>query len=239
MKKSLLFISMIAIACLAFAQDKVDPNHLKTGGYGYLIQTDQTCSSWWAEGSYKVMRDAPVPAKKNAQINLWSAKNEYESFIVVINPKKRMENFRILVSALKDSHGNTIESNNITVRKVEYVKVSHPTDSYGLTGWWPDPLPEYQHPETITPAENQPFWITIKVPSNAVAGNYSGEVILNSGDWELSVPICLEVWDFALPDAPSMRSGFGLDFGTVKRYENLKTSEDEIKAFENYMKRFS
>ena len=239
MKKSLLFISMIAIACLAFAQDKVDPNHLKTGGYGYLIQTDQTCSSWWAEGSYKVMRDAPVPAKKNAQINLWSAKNEYESFIVVINPKKRMENFRILVSALKDSHGNTIQSNNITVRKVEYVKVSHPTDSYGLTGWWPDPLPEYQHPETITPAENQPFWITIKVPSNAVAGNYSGEVILNSGDWELSVPICLEVWDFALPDAPSMRSGFGLDFGTVKRYENLKTSEDEIKAFENYMKSFS
>lgn len=234
---TVILFTLFAIS--SFAQEKVDPNHLKTGGYGYLIQSDPFCSTWWAEASYKVMRTAPLPVTQEKQIKIWSAKNEYESFIVVINPKKRLENFRISVSPLKDKRGNTIDNKNITVRKVEYVQVSRPTDSYGLEGRWPDPLPVYHQGETITPAENQPFWITIKTPAATAAGDYSGEVVLGSGEWELSVPVQLQVWDFALPETPSMRSGFGLDFNTVRKYENLITPEDEKESFESYMKSFS
>ena len=142
MKSILFFFCLSTLPFLSFSQEvKVDPYHLQDGGYGYLINTDQTCSVWWTEGAYKVMRDAPVPSRKNNKIEIGSARNESESFIVVIQPSIRMENFRIEVADLKDGLGNSIDRENISIRKVEYVKVTKPTDSYGFPGWWPDPIP--------------------------------------------------------------------------------------------------
>ncbi len=240
MREILILTMMVAITCAAFSQEtsKIDPNHLKDGGYGYIIHSDQNASVWWAEGAYKVMRDAPLPTNKDDEIKMWSAKNEFESFILVVKPTRRIENFRITIAELKDKRGNIIDDNNITVRKVEYVHVTRPTDSYAFTGWWPDPLPLYKQPETIFPAENQPFWITVKVPATANAGDYSGDMLLSSGDWSLSVPVKLHVWDFTLPKTPSMRSGFGFNLSEVKKYDNIKNPEQEKEAFEYYMKAF-
>lgn len=238
MRKAILLFLMIFTGWLAYAQKQVDPGLKDSGGYGYLINTDASCSVWWAEGAYKVMRDAPLPSRTNPAIQLWSARNEYESFMIVVNPSGKMDNFTISLSALKDTKGNRIEANQVSVRKVEYVKVSRPTDSYGFAGWWPDPLPLYEQPEAIDPGENQPFWITIKTSSTAKAGHYTGMINLGSGDWKLAVPVSLHVWDFALPETPSVRSGFGFNLSAVRDYDNLKTPEDERRAFEYYMESF-
>ncbi len=240
MKKALFIFMMIAMTSVAIAQEvsKTDPNHLKEGGYGYLINEDRDCSVWWAEAAYKVMRDAPTPTAKDGEVKMWSAKNEHESFILVVKPATRLENFRITIPNLEDGKGNTIDKCNITIRKVEYVHVKDPTDSYGFSGWWPDPLPLYEQSGTIYPAENQPFWITVKVPSDAPAGDYSGNLRLSSGAWNLSVPVRMHVWNFTLPRTPSIRSGFGFSLGGVKNYDNLRTPEEEKEAFDYYMQAF-
>ena len=131
------FINHGFMATVVIAQEvsKTDPYHQKTGGYGYLIGEDRDCSVWWTEAAYKVLRDTPIPKNKDGEIKIWSAKNEYESFILVVKPATRMENFRITIPNLKDGEGNTIDNSNITIRKVEYVHVK-PTDSYGFAGWW-------------------------------------------------------------------------------------------------------
>lgn len=240
MKRVLFLFVMVVVTSLLISQETsgIDPNHSEDGGYGYMIHSDRICSVWWAEGAYKVMRDAPIPTKMDNLVKMWSAKNEYESFILVLNPFKRMENFRITIPELKDNRGNTIAHGNITVRKVEYVRVTKPTDSYGFAGWWPDPVPLYKQPETIFPAENQPFWITVKVSSTAKAGDYFGNIQLSSDDWSLSVPVKLHVWDFTLPQKPSIRSGFGFSLDAVKEYDNIKTVEEEREVFDYYMKAF-
>jgi hypothetical protein len=240
MKQIILFIFLISLSAIIFSQStpKTDPYHLKDGGFGYGIITDPSCSVWWAEGSYKVMRDTPLPKKKDGEVKMWSAKNEYESFILVVKPGKRMDNFRVSLAELKDPSGNKISGDNITVRKVEYVMVTKPTDSYAYAGWWPDPLPVYDVPETITPSENHPFWITVKVPESALAGIYKGELNLSSPEWNLKVPISLQVWDFSLPHSPTMRSGFGMDIKNIAKYENLNSREEEIKVFDLYMQSF-
>ena len=240
MKRTFLLLFQFALTTVVFSQTvaKTDPYHLKDGGFGYSIITDQTCSVWWAEGAYKIMRDTPLPKKKDGEIKIWSAKNEYESFIIVVKPAKRMESFRVSLPGLKNEQGNHINDSDITIRKVEYVKVTKPTDTYGYTGWWPDPLPVYEIPETLTPAENQSFWINVKVPAGALAGTYTGEVLLTSGDWKLTVPVKLQVWDFALPNTPSMRSGFGINLNSIRKYHNLNSTEDEQTVYEYYMKNF-
>ena len=240
MKRIYSIAIAVALAGCVAAQTplKTDPYFTKEGGFGYNIMSDAICSLWWTEASYKVMRDTPVPKKKDGEIKLWSAKNEYESFILVIRPGKRLENFRIKLAGLKDKNGFTISGDNITVRKVEYVKVTKPTDDYGYAGWWPDPLPAYEIPETLMPSENQSFWITVKVPSDAGAGIYTGQAMLSSGDWNYSVPVKLTVWDFTLPNTPSMRSGFGMDMNSISKYQNLKNREEEKEVFEYYLQSF-
>ena len=101
---------MVFMATAVIAQEvsKTDPYHQKTGGFGYLIGEDRDCSVWWAEAAYKVLRDTHVPKNKDGKIKMWSAKNEFESFILVVKPVARMENFRISFPYLKDGEGNKL-----------------------------------------------------------------------------------------------------------------------------------
>jgi len=221
------------------AQKKTDPNMTALGGYGYLFENSSTASVWWAEATYKVMRNAPIPTKQKNSIEISSARNEYESFIVVINPKRRLNDVRVDIANFEDANGNAVQQPITTVRKVEYVNVSIPTDDYGAVGSWPDPLPLYKSPETIYASENQPFWITIKTPKDMPSGNYNSSVTLSEADgWHCEIPIKLQVRKFTLPQTPSMRSGFGMSINRVAQYDNLQNYEQKKQAFEYYMQAF-
>ena len=70
--------------------DKCDPYMTLQGGYGYLIKKTTKADVWWAEGCYKVMKDTPVARRRGGTVKMTTAKNEYESFILVVNPKKEL-----------------------------------------------------------------------------------------------------------------------------------------------------
>lgn len=215
-----------------------DPNHEDSGGFGYLVDTTDVASVWWAEGCYKVMRDAPLPTREAPEVELAAAGREAESFILVVNPTQRLEDVRVSLPELRRAPGQAIEAGNITIRKVEYVKVTRPTDSYGYSGRWPDPLPLHTGPETLYANENQPFWVTVHVPAEAAAGRYVGQVQISAGAWVCRVPVTLEVWPFCLPRTPALRSGLGLDMGSVYDYEHLREPAQQRQVFEYYMQAY-
>ncbi|MHA7109160.1 DUF4091 domain-containing protein [Sunxiuqinia elliptica] len=233
-------LSLVAYSSSGLAQENtiVDPYHQDAGGYGYLIENNEQCAVWWAEGAYKVMRDTPVPEQDGDTVKIWSAQNEYESFLVVIKPNQRLENFRLTVSSLTNEDGSRVEAEQANIRKVDYVKVTKPTDDYSFKGWWPDPLPLYDEPATLFGAENQPFWVTIKTAEGTPAGTYHGSLQLSAEGWNLSVPVQLNVWNFTLPKITSMRSGFGLNMNTVKEYHQLTNPADSRQVFDRYMQAF-
>jgi len=215
--------------------------------YGYLLTEGDLATIWWAEGAYKVMKDDPVPAETAQQVTLQSASREYEPFLLVIRPKRRMENVRILAEPLQSSSNHTIESNRISISHVEYVKVTVPTDDYGSVGEWPDPLPPYEGPFTLYPGANQPLWITVYVPPETPGGTYQGRIVIETGSWRQEIPLRLEVWDFSLPEETRIRSSFGLSAGginwdtdnnLVKRYHNLETPEEARQVYDLYMQNF-
>lgn len=237
--KRLIFLPALLLAALSINAQQVDPYHSDTGGFGYPVSSSPSATLWWAEGTYKIMRDMPAPQGKAKVIGIAAARNEWESFQVVVAPARDLAKVKVSVTDLSSKAGK-VPSSEITVRKVEYVPVTHPTDSYGKEGLWPDPLPAYKVPEDLTAGRNHPFWVTVKVPKGTPAGKYNGKVLLSSADgWEEEVPVCLEVWDFTLPDTPTMRSGFGFDIGTVARYNNLTTPAQRQEAFDMSMKAFS
>ena len=209
--------------------DKCDPYMTLQGGYGYLAKSGPKADVWWAEGVYKPMKDTPVAQRKGNRIELTTAKNEYESFIVVVAPRTPLRSVKVDVRGLPKG----IEAK---VRKVEYVTVRTPSDSFGYTGEWPDPLPLYDVAEDLPAGENTSFWITIKTPEARRKGTYRGRVVLrDDSGWKVSIPLRVKVRSFALPKTPTVSSGYGLWFSFVNQYENLKTLEQQEDVFYKYL----
>ncbi|MBR4756150.1 MAG: DUF4091 domain-containing protein [Bacteroidales bacterium] len=237
--KHILIFPAILLSVFSLSAQQVDPYHTSTGGFGYPVSSSPSATVWWAEGTYKIMQDMPAPSGKAKAVSIAGAKNEWESFQVVVKPERSLSKVKVSVTDLSSKKGK-VPSSAITVRKVEYVPVTRATDNYGKTGLWPDPLPSYKAAEDLLSGRNHPFWITVKVPGDTPAGVYTGKVLLSSADgWNEEVPVSLEVWDFTLPDTPTMRSGFGFGLGTVMKYNNLTTPEQRQKAFDMSMKAFS
>lgn len=212
---------------------------LYAADYGYAVSSTSHADLWWCEATYKVSRERPAPATARPTVSIEAAKGEFEPFQLVISPKRPIERLSVSVSDLVSPQGHRIPRANITVRQVEYVRVTTPTDSYGDVGDWPDPLAQLTGPLSLEAGKNQPLWITVKVPSDARAGTYTGRVRLSSASWSASVPLRLRVWNFALPRSPRITSALGLDASAIRAYHHLETDEELARAWELYMRDFA
>ncbi len=228
----LVLASAVAVAAPAAPAPEDAP------AYGYRLAEDASAAVWWAEGAYKVFRGDPVPGDPATEVRIRAARNEYEPFLLVVRPKVRLNDLRVETGPFIHGTGASIPAAAVSVRRVEYVPVARPTDEFGAAGDWPDPLPLYDGPFAAPPGENAALWITVRVPEDAAAGTYRGEVVLSAGLWRRSVLIVLDVWNFALPATPSVRSAFGLSSDLIRRYHRLETREELEKVHDLYMRDF-
>lgn len=233
----LLPLIILLFSTSSLHSQKTDPYHLTAGGFGSVLSENYNLSVWWCEGAYKIMLDTPVPQSQGDTVYIWSGKNEYEPFQLILKPASRIEELRVSITDLV-SDSKVISCQSVDIRKVEYVKITKPTDSYGYAGQWPDPLPEVKGPVTAFGGENTTFWINVYVPDKTPAGIYYGNVKLESPNWKEDIPVKLTVWDFALPEITSLRSGFGLSVDKIIQYHNLKNKEEIKNTFDLYMKSF-
>lgn len=204
---------------------------------GLLIKADALCKLWYTGSTYKVMHNDPVPEIKG-KIILQSAKNEFESFQLVLSPNADMENISVVVNGFANKSGLTIPAENISVRKVEYVHITKPSGIRHKAGWYPDPLPLLEKPFSVKAGVHTPILISVKVPKNATPGVYSAQVSLKSAAWETVFPVELKVWDFTLPDMPNMRSAFGLYSNHISAYHNLSNNEELKQVLDLYYQSF-
>ncbi len=202
--------------------------------YGYRLPEGPLGPLWWAEGAYKVMREDPLPATPSPGVFLSAAGGEFEPFLLVLRPPARVDDVRVVASDLAGPGGAVLPAAAVSVKHVEYVRVTQPTDAGGRAGWWPDPLPPVDGPFAAAGGENHPLWITVRVPAGAAPGEYRGSILLSAGDRRQSVPLTLKVRSFSLPDRPSIRSSFGLPTGHINLYHNLETREELEQVMDLY-----
>lgn len=166
-------------------------------------------------------------ALTTTRIAIGAARNEYEPLQVVVRAGRNpVRGVRASITDLEGPDGAVIASSNVAFYREHYVNVAQATPkSQEGKGWYPDALvpfaaiaPRRAHgkarfggaPFDVDPNLNQPVWVDVYIPRDARAGAYSG-VITVSADGELprEITVDLTVWDFTLPDTPSMRSNFG------------------------------
>jgi len=203
--------------------------------YGELLPSkDSRLKLWRASSGWKIPQSRTPPQKKAKDLVIRTAKNEWEATQLVLTPSASLSNVTVRVSELAQGK-DRLPAKNIEVLRVGYVPVEKPTDATGTADNWPDPLPPQIAPVHLTAGVNQPYWIRVKAPKDARAGTYRGTVSIEADGLKLSVPIGVEVYDFALPDTLSCATSFGFSPGTVWRYHNVTDATQRRLVLENYL----
>jgi len=169
---------------------------------------------WIAPSLEKVFReDIPEPAGRiDPTVRVSLARNERESFQVVIRPPEETDLFNVdfRLSDLEDPQtGATLNAANIRPFDVGYCPVRIPSYFEGPTGNWPDALPPHK-PFTARGGQCTPVWFTVHAPRGTPAGRYVGDIemtALSAAGARLTLEVT--VYDFDLPDTPALKTDFG------------------------------
>ena len=173
---------------------------------------------WQTSSANKLSRYCVTPTKRAEAINVACAVNERESVQIAFK-KARKANVKFEISDLKEkSSGIVISAKNIETHLLDYVKVSVPTDALGLVDDYPDPIPQINSEFKLQARKVQPIWLRFFVPKGSKSGYYEGTLTISCDDEVSKIPINLRVFNFELPDKPTVRSAFSASGNSISRY---------------------
>ena len=178
---------------------------------------------WWTTNALVKVRPSDVAPSVRQSVTLQAARNEFEPFqIVVRSDSETVPGIDVEIDDFIGPSGSVISNGNTTIYFERYLNLSRPSSIAGEVGEWPDPLiprvDRYEHeqrnafPFTLPKGRSQPLWIEIYVPLDTKSGHYHATARVLSGNATLAtIPVSLEVWEFALPSTSSLKTAFGFN----------------------------
>jgi hypothetical protein len=198
---------------------------------------------WWTTNGLVKVRPSDVPPSIRQSVTLHAASNEFEPFQIVLrNDSEAVPDVDLEISDFGGPEGSIISSSNVTIYFEPYLDLSRPSSLEGGVGEWPDPLiprvDRYDHerrnafPFTLSRGRNQPLWIEIYVPPKTTPGHYSARATILSGSAiQAVIPVSLDVWEFELPSASSLKTAFGFNgVPALKQHAGRYTNDDDLRA---------
>ena len=151
-----------------------------------------------------------------------SARNEYVAFQIAIHAgTEALQTVTVIPDELKGPNGAVIPAGNIDLFVEHYLNVTvssrgggDPKDvmPFCTTGEQPTQMvpfnaKKYGAPFPVGPGRNQPVWVDIYVPEDAIPGVYRGIFKVKAGESLLNeVKVELTVWNFTLPHETHFKS---------------------------------
>ncbi|MCU0962138.1 MAG: DUF4091 domain-containing protein [Pirellulaceae bacterium] len=190
---------------------------------GWAMPAPADYRVWFEHSTVKVFQDT-APGDDTG-VRLTAARNEIESFQVVIRAgTETLRNVMVQVSDLVQENGARLGADRIALYRVAYVYLPAHGKNY------PDALPPVA-PFSVPAAENQPVWIDVSVPAEAVPGTYRGTVTVQAeGQLAKTGPVELTVWRFALPETPHSRTAFGVNEESIAAFHGVVPGSAEHQA---------
>ncbi len=189
---------------------------------------------WTTAATLRVLRHSP--SERVAQLQLAAARNEWESFQVLMRSDRAMPEVRLVPGDLIGPDGAVLRGDDARLYRAHqlHLEVGTHRNADFEPGWYPDPLIPVRHPLTRAPLagarfaampfdlpanETHGFWVDIYVAPEAQAGEYRGVYrVVAEGREPVDVPVALTVWDFALPGVSALRTALGSPARRMRGY---------------------
>jgi len=193
------------------------PGTPETGGYYHQITgtSPDGLNIWAAPPVEKVLRTHTLPVA-SAPLRIQAARDEFEPFQLIVQAGNTQSRAISISDFQKGS--DTITAAQVTLHRVDTITLTQLSDASGRLGPWPDPLYPIAMGSSVSfPANaNQALWFTIHIPRDAAPGIYQAAVSIGAA----TVPVELEVWDFALPREIHLAGEWGFSWSSVvERYK--------------------
>jgi hypothetical protein len=139
-------------------------------------------------------------------IDVFGIGDEYISAQCVIKAKEELQNVTVSVSPLiNDNFDISLPSNSVSWNYIGSIPIKENTPTRkasNLIRIAPALFPDYLSEErdiSLKKDKYQAVWLTIKVPRDAQAGNYSGMVTVKTDKGNASLPLHLTIYPLTLP----------------------------------------
>ncbi len=208
--------------------------------YGALLPCrSDSLVLWQASSARKIPQGRRLPQTKSRGMQLALAANESEAIQLVLRADALLKDVFVSAGDFRDGD-KALPAGAVSIERVGYVPVSHPTDATGVIAHWPDPILPQESPCDLPGGLNHPYWIRVRLPRGVAPGIYKGHVAVTAaGGVAERVALHIEVFGFELPDRMSCETAFGLDHNRIFRYHRVKSPEDRRALFEKYLAMFS
>jgi len=202
---------------------------------GAFILNEENPLIWFEFAEQKVYRETPVPKGIiKSEIHIAGARNEWESFQIVVRPKSTLKNCTIEFTDLV--HTNTlsiIRKNQLTHYIEGYVDIKKRSTINGVKGLNPDYLLQKDRFDILAQSNN-PIWINIKIPVSAQHGIYQGQILLKIGEKPYAtIPLQVTVWNFILPQNTHLYVRSNFWFSLIKKYDFRDNNQILADYYEN------
>ena len=176
--------------------------------------------------STTVRPNSPIPVSATSSATIAAAKNEFESFQVIVQapPDDSIVGLRVDPGAsITAPGGANIPVANVSIYREHNYNAAQRSDLEGAAGLWPDALiPEtdyfYQENRSAFPVDVQPgqrvvAWVDVLVPKDQPEGTYTGSISVSAiqggvRETVATVPVALTVFDFSIPSTSSLATVF-------------------------------
>jgi hypothetical protein len=187
------------------------------------MTSDAAWQVWTCHDTIRHLRDEPAGQRKN--VVLAAARNEWESFQILMRSDAPIKGVNLEPGDLKGPRGAIIRAADMVLyrqHQLELTLPSHRNDNF-KPGWYPDPLIPFRQPPNarfkavpfdLPASETHGFWVDIFVPANATPGKYRGTFRVNAA----TIPVELTVWDFALPRVSTLQTALGSPADRMRGY---------------------
>jgi hypothetical protein len=174
-------------------------------------------------------------------IVLEGARDSYEAYQIIVRAgASGLSGVNLSASALSDGVGHTLPAANLSFFREAFIDFTGVTAAGGTLnvpphsptndGRIPDPLIPFTDPYsgtvagapfTVTANLNQPVWLDVFIPANAVAGTYTGSLTVTATSQPaVNIPITLTVWNLTLPDMRAVTTHFRMSVNDLIQYHS-------------------
>ena len=189
------------------------------------LQAVQPGAVIWTEDPAQKVLSWSRPPKGNPSpgIEISAAQGEYESLQLAIKPLKDLEGITLSFSDLQGPRpwyyfgAPALKKENLEAREVVLVNREQNWDFIDQTGMLPDPLrsrPSYSFKQ----GDTRSLWLTIQVPRETPAGEYTGTVTLG-GAVTARIPLKIKVRGFALPERTTFNLNAVMHTASIAVYD--------------------
>lgn len=201
---------------------------------GGMAQARGQWHVWTTTHTVRVLREDRPTGQREVRLAL--ARNEWRGFQVLMRSDKPLKGVALQAAELRGPSGATIPATAARLYRQHQLELTmaSPRNKGFRPGWYPDPLIPAAHrltgkplaggrysamPLDLPAGQTHGFFVDLYVPPPTRPGIYRATYHLTAaGEKPVEIPVTVEVWDFALPETPTVQTALGSPADRMRSY---------------------